>query len=499
MAAKKKLDLAIVLPKHIVTAAQSSADPFSANMANTQIADKTRLFGLMNQNIQDLRHANNITAVLRYLSRTEGPLSTAVHNLVQTANNGYKIFAYTTGSNAFSAEGTNLANTLIAQINTLYDYSEGFSAKMSFESTIELMLREAIITNGVGCELVLKPGYLPDRLQVVPLETIRWYRDDDGISPVPKQYVWSRQGETVTEPVDLDIPTFWVQRMVGDPADLYPRSMMEAAVKLLVYFEEFLDDIRRVVRQSGHARQSVSLDVEKATKAAPRDVQTDPAKLQAWLLKIQNAVRDQLEAITPEQAVIMFNTATYDIKSPSFGNKIDYTPMLSMIAGMLATSMKTPPSVLGMRTDAGAQGIGNIETMIFLKSAKALQPPVAAVMSRALTLACRLYGVDVYVNFEFDPLDLRPEMELESFYTMKQERILELLSYGFIDDDKAAVLLGFGVRPDGAPKLSGTMFKVAKSQALPVNPGDTPAGKAMQPSKDANRSAGGKSNGKTNQ
>jgi hypothetical protein len=250
------------------------------------------------------------------------------------------------------------------------------------------------------------------------------------------------------------------------------------------------------VRQSGHARQTVSLDIEKATKTAPREVQNDPKKLQEWLLGIQKAVKDELESISPEEAVILFSTATYKIESPSFGNKIDYTPMLNVLSGMWATSMKTPPSALGMRLDSGSSGESNVETLIFLKSAKGIQSPVETAISRALTLSCRLLGADVYVKFEFDPLDLRPELELESFVTMRQTRILEQLSLGFISDDEAAVRLKTGPRPDGAPKLSGTFFmdsKPAQDQNLPVTPGDTPIGKTLQPDKKVPRKAGGKS------
>lgn len=491
MATRKKA-LSIVLPKTIVTAARSAVNPTDGSQPGSHIQDRTQLYDFYNKQVADIRAFPNTTALLRYIARTEGPLSTAIHNLVQTANNGYSISAYTTDGNMFSLEGTNIANMMVSQLNTLYNYSGGYSNKMSFDLLLETMLREAIMTNGIGVELVLNKAFLPEYAQVVPLETIKWYKDDKGL-PIPKQF---RYGDpSILEPVDLDIATFWVQRMVGDPVDLYPRSMMEAAIKLLIYFEEFLEDVRRVVRQSGHARQTVSLNVEKAVATAPREVKSDPTKLKAWLTGIQTAVKTQLESIDPDEAIIMFDTATYKIESPNFGTKIDYTPMLDMLAGMWATSMKTPPSVLGMRIAAGSSSIGNVETLIFLKSAKALQTPVKAVMSRMLTLACRLFGSDVYVNFDFDPIDLRPELELESFYTMRQTRLLEQLSYGFISDDEAAVLMKTGPRPIGAPKLSGTQFSVNKGQnnQLPNTPGDTPIGKTLQPDKSIPRKAGGAS------
>lgn len=494
MAVKKQVPLSITLPKHIIKAARASIDPVRSKEPNTHIIDRSAGYEFYNRSIADIRHVRNRTQLLRYLSHTEGPLSTAVHNLVQVASNGYSVAAYNTGTNQFSSDGTNLANVVLSRLNTLYDYSDGFSNKLAFKNLIETMLREAVLTNGVGIELVLSKAFTPDFVQVVPLETVQWFNDEKG-RPVPKQYAFGDMSQR--DPISLDIPTFWVSRMAGDPADLYPRSMMEAAIKLLIYFEEFLEDIRRVVRQSGHARQTVSLDVEKAVKTAPREVQNDTKKLQAWLAGIQKAVKDELEAISPEEAVILFDTATYEIKSPSFGNKIDYTPMLNVLSGMWATSMKTPPSVLGMRLDSGSSSEGNVETLIFLKSAKGIQSPVETTLSRMLTLSCRLLGADVYVNFEFDPLDLRPEIELESFYTMRQTRILQQLSLGFISDEEAAMRLKTGPRPSGAPKLSGTFFldgsSVGQEDNLPVNPGDTPVGKTLQPDKKVPRKAGGAS------
>jgi len=484
----------IVLPKKLATAVRSLQDPVDTTRDGSLITDKGTLHGLYNEQIRNIRVTNNVTQMLRYLARSEGPFSTALHNMIQVAFNGSMVLAYNVGDNTFSPEGTNLAATIMSQLDSLHDYTEGFSHKQGMDNLIEMMLRETVLTNGIAAELVLTKEQLPDYIQIVPLETIKWYKD--GTKAVPGQQVSGKQ-----DAVMLDIPTFMVQRMPGDPNYLYPSSMFESAIKLLIYFEEFLEDVRRVVRGSGHARQVVTLDLEKIKAAAPRSISGDPKKLQEWCETFRALTQAEMENIEPEQAIILFNTAVYEIKSPSFGNKIDYNPMLEIISGMCATAMKTPPSILGMRTDGGGSGVASTETMIFMKTAKALHTPVATIMSRLITLGCRLYGQDVYVKFLFDPIDLRPEMELESFYTMRQVRILTQLSYGFIGDEEAGYLLGTGPRPAGAPPLSGTMFMTSGGAAgtgdgtdgLPVRPGDTPVGKAMQPDKSTPRKAGGAS------
>ena len=125
--------------------------------------------------------------------------------------------------------------------------------------------------------------------------------------------------------------------------------------------------------------------------------------------------------------------------------------------------------------------------------ARGIQRPVEEVMSRILTLAVRMYGVDTYVRFAFSPINLRPEDELEAFKTMHQARILEQLSEGFLTDEEAAQALGTGPRAPGAPPLSGTGFMRGNSgiDATKASPNSDPQGRALQSG--SPQKAGGKS------
>ncbi len=123
-----------------------------------------------------------------------------------------------------------------------------------------------------------------------------------------------------------------------------------------------------------------------------------------------------------------------------------------------------------------------------------MRRPTETNISRILTLAARLYGSDVYVKFKFDPIDLRPEMELEAFKTMRQTRVLGLLSEGFLTDEEAAWELGTGPRAPGAPPLSGTGFlrgSSATNSADKASPNQDPQGRALQG--DSPKKGGGKS------
>jgi hypothetical protein len=103
------------------------------------------------------------------------------------------------------------------------------------------------------------------------------------------------------------------------------------------------------------------------------------------------------------------------------------------------------------------------------KTARLFQQPVEEVLGRALTLACRLYGADVYVEFVFDEINLRPMDELEAHLQIKQNRVMELLSYGRVNDEEAQALLGLGSLPESAEELAGTQFlNKREADALPV-------------------------------
>ena len=147
----------------------------------------------------------------------------------------------------------------------------------------------------------------------------------------------------------MNIPTFWISYLNNDPGKMYARSMMEAAIKLIIYFEEFMEDIRRSVRVSGHNRTSLTLDSEKIKALADPETQSDPEKLLDFFERIRSAVQTMVEGIDPEQAYVMFDTVKADVINAGTGTKQDYSPLLSVISGQYATSMKTPPPDL---TDA---------------------------------------------------------------------------------------------------------------------------------------------------
>lgn len=486
----------------IPAGAVSSTRPFQFLPDGSVIMERT-LFSPTNNTAQNYRRYTTVFALVRELSHIEGPFAAAVTTMVEIAATKLKIAAYDVGSNRFNPKGTNLAKTIMASFNSLHDYNQGFSTKKSIPSTVKMMLREACLIGRVCGELVLNKARFPERLQIVNGETIKMISDNSkpgGMYPAQQVLGVNTPNKAVQPYVPLDIPTFWMDDVHPDPSSAYSRSPMESSIKLLIYFDEFMEDIRRAVRQSGHNRVTMTLDATKVKAAAPADVQGNDPQLLEWMNGVKSQVEEQLRDIAPEDALVMYDMITCDAIQSNVGSKLDYTPLLNVISALLATGMRTPPGVIGLQLDNGAQSSDNLSALVFLKGLASLQTPVETVMSRALTLGCRLFGADVYVEAVFASPNLRPATELEAFYTMEQTRILQQLSIGMITDEQAANDLGLGPLPKGYKKLSGKFFlngnnanEVAPGSGDTTHPGATGIGRTLQPPKSAPRKGGGKS------
>ena len=364
----------------------------------------------------------------------------------------------------------------------------GFDDRMPISGVKTSLLRSLPLTGACALELVLDKARLPYRLQPISVESLLFKTSSQNLGSAYKTipYQTGNDGD-----IDLDIPTFFYTSMDQDLTSAYASSPLEPALNTSFYHAETVDDIRRVVKRSGHSRLVVKLLTEKVLAAAPMEVKADPVKLAAWVEDTRAKVQTEIENLSPESALVFFDTIEADYLNSEIGASADYKPLMEMIDAILATALKTPAAVVGKRTSGGSQNTSSTESLLFIKTAQGLHTPVEAILSRALTLAVRLYGFEGYVTCEMAAIDLRPEEELEAFKSMAQTRILEQLSLGFITDQEAAELLHTGPRNPSAPELSGTMFH--KSGSIdPPSPNGDPARRAM--TTDTPKSAGGSDN-----
>lgn len=462
------------LPRRLAGKA-TSATPSSRYTKDADIPNQGNLSVVDAETIRNHRQTNRIVEAIRLACRFDGTLSTAIYDLVQIANSGLQLKAYNSTTHEFDPEGTKVARSILSLMDTVYDYTKGFVDRRAVDSVLETALREVVITGAISGELVLNKARFPDRIQIVPFETLVWKsRGDGGKYPI--------QRGVTSEEIKLDIPNFWVIESHLGADSPYPRSMMEAGLSTTFYYAEFIEDMRRVVRRTGHTRLVAQINAEQVREAAPEKAKQSEEQMRAHMEQVRTELQTIISNMEPEDALVVYDVAEVEDISAK-GQKADYTELMQTLSGMAATSLKSHPSILGLRIE-GSQSLSNTESLVFLQVAKAAQKAVATFMSRALTLATRLYGPDVYVKSRFAPVNLRPEDELEAFRVMRQDRILDQLSLGLITDEEAREELDLPPMLPGMPRLSGTMFRdksAGDSRANEVSPNDDPMGRALQP------------------
>lgn len=408
---------------------------------------------LLSTDLTTYRNQSTPVAMRSFIAASPD-LSSAVFSYIRLGvTRGYTALAKNLDG-THSPEGTALLQQLLTRFDVLTDYSDGFSGVSSMRSNSESLAKE-LMSDGACClELVLGKDRLPRRIQPLSVTHIEFKPDGKILKPVQK---------ISGAEVDLDIPTFFYVALDQNLLDAYASSPLEAALKPVLSSEDFQNDIRRIVKRVIHPRLGVKIDEEKFLAALPQAAKATEEAVAAARASVVSDIESRLANLEPEDALVYFDTLGIElVNNGNASLSEEYRVLAGMIDSKMATGAKAMPSVLGHGTQSA--NIASTETMLFTKAVEgAVQLKLNEIYSRALTLALRLFGLDVYAEFTYDSVDLRPESELEAFKSTRQSRILEQLSLGLISDDEACIALTGKLPPAGYTKLSGTMFKSAKA------------------------------------
>jgi hypothetical protein len=321
----------------------------------------------------------------------------------------------------------------------------------------------------MAAELVLGKDRLPRRIQPLAVSQIEFFPDKDKtLKPI------QRIGQ---DEIDLDIPTFFMVQLDQDLLEPYSASPLEPAIKPTIFTEDFMNDVHRIVKKVIHPRQKVRIDEEKFRKYLTPEAQNNAEKAREEMASLVSQIEAQINGLRPEDALVYFDTLGFEVENASnAGLSQEYEVISNIANARLASGSKTMGTVLGFQS--GSSNIASVETMLFMKAANgAVRSKLNEMYSRIFTLAVRLFGVDCYVEFKYDPIDLRPDNELFAFKQTKQMMVLEQLSLGMITDEEACIALTGHLPPAGAQKLSGTMFKSNNGEGSqiqkPSNDGST--------------------------
>ena len=402
-----------------------------------------------NLDILTLRNGTSTKSTIHDLAQVSPDLSASVYayQRLVVSRNFTAVARNLDGT--ISPDGTALVQSLISRFNYLTDYSDGFAGMTGLHTLAEQLCLELRLYGSCALELVLDKSRVPNRLVPISVVQVEFYEDDSGYV-APHQRV---NGQDIS----LDYPTFFYSSLDQDLLSAYSNSPMEAALQATLADTEFTNDLRRSVKKALHPRMSVSIDSEKFRRSIPIDVAGDADKVATFQENFISGISETVNGLEADDAVVNFDSIAFSyLTNGNSSISAEWEVLQKMINAKQATGTKAPSFVLGH--GSGSQNVASSESLLFLRYAEGIQQHINEMLSRALTLAVRLLGQDVYVKFEFARIDLRPELECESFLAMRQSRVLMQLALGLIGDDEASIALTGNLPPPGAPKLSGTFF-----------------------------------------
>ncbi len=403
---------------------------------------------LATTDVNSYRSGNNSRQVMRDFAAASPDLSASIFSYLRLAiTDSYTAVARDLDGTA-NPEATALLQQLLTRFEVLNDYSDGFSGTWSMQSVSESLAKEILLYGSCAAELVLGKDRLPRRIMPISVTNIEFWPDGKILKPV--QLVGG-------EKIDLDTPAFAMVALDQDLLEPYSASPLEPALRQVIMSEDFLNDLWRALKRVVHPRVKVTIDEQKFIDSLPSDALHDENKLREYQNALLSDLESKINSLDPQDALIYFDSITMELENNgniSYGAELK--EITDIINARLATGSKTLPALLGR---ANSSNIASTESMIFVKNAGVIKRKLEEIYSRMLTLAVRLFGFDVSVQFKYAAIDLRPENEVLAFKQTQQMIILEQLSLGLISDEEACLTLTGHLPPKGFKPLSGTMFK----------------------------------------
>lgn len=462
-----------IQPKEAAAALPKIEDPKVPNRPQTQPSASTRTKTssgdikltatdrrTANLDLLTLRNGVTTKATIRDLAQVSPDLSASVWAYQRlTITKDFTAVARNQDGTV-NPEATASLQMVLARMNYLTDYAQGFNNISGIQAVGESLCRELRLYGSCAQELVLDKARLPSRLQPISTTQVTFVESTDG-------FIYPVQTVNGVE-IPLDTPAFFYESLDQDLLTAYSDSPMESALAASLADAEFTQDVRRVIKKALHPRMDASIDSDAFRKSIPLELAGDEEGTRAYQDNFVSGIASTVNGLEVDDALVHLDMVKFDyLNNGNVSLDKEYTVLQGMINAKLATGTKAPPAVLGH--GSGSANIASAEVQLFLKYVTGIQNKVNSIMSRSFTLAVRLMGHDVYCQFAFAEVDLRPSSELAAFRAMDQSAVLELLSIGMISDEDASIRLTGHLPPKGYKPLMGTFFRAGSTDPSKVD------------------------------
>lgn len=438
-----------------LTTAQMSVD--TTVDKNSPIYREER--GYHRMDLASYRYSSDADSMLKLLSKIDPDVSAGIWNFLRLADSGVKAIGVDEAGRP-NSQVQEQVDVLLRRIGGEDDY-KNWKIRKDLPQLASQLLKYVLLRGACSSELVLGADRRALRAEVVDPVTVKF------LHPAKDKFIPYQTDENGRD-VKLDIPTFFWSVLDPDAGSPYETPPFLPVLQSVLFNLSLLQDLERIVKRVAFPRISVKILEDTLKKHAPPMVQADEAKMTTWLRDQRSQIASALSTLKPEEAAVFFDSMELGLLESKANATIDYRPLKEIIDQRIISGLKSLPTILG-RQFGSSQTLSGVESLLYARSIKSLQNLVASQLSQMLTLALRLEGVAGRVLVKYGVVNLKPDNELEAFKTLKQARVLEMLSLGLITDEQAAEeLTGDPWLPASYKPLSGTWF-YKKNAALDAN------------------------------
>lgn len=474
--------LAVILPRKSNPKGISTTGTY--NPSNTENILTAPTYRDHLQDIFTQRTSLDERALLKQLFITDPDTSASVNAFLTVADTR-PVMLVKDINNQIDVAGQKILEQVIATMTSRTDYSKGFKIIQSMTTICEALRYMLLLRGGVTAELVIGPEFYPTEIRHIDISSLEWFEK------LPGQFT-PQQRNANGDIISLDIPTFFASWFRQDPTEIYSRSPFVSAINTIAARTQVVNDLYRIMKITGYPRMSIKVLEEVVLKNAPLGAKSTPEKQRAYLNSELTAIRTSVAAIGPEQTFIHFDSiepGMVNEKAPGMSLNID--SIINTLNAQNQAGLRTMATILGR----GTSGVNTatVEARVFSMSAEALNKPIAEILGHMFTLAIRLNGSQSRVEIEFEPVELRSALELETNLLVRSQRLRQDLSDGLITDAEYHLKMYGRLPPDGTTELSGTGFLNAPTASVDssnISPNADPLGrsvaapKAQKPARD---------------
>lgn len=425
-----------------------------------------------------LRQQSDTRTLLKQLFRTDPDVSSAVNGYLTLANTEVVAWAQDVNGGVDPAASADVQNILL-RLTRQTDYTQGFQLKQSLSQMAADLRYMVLLRGGIACELVFDKSTNPDSLRNVDFDSIRWKETKAGV------YTPMQQQAGGGDPVDITTPAFFVSFYRRDPTTLYADSSFVASINTIAARQQVINDLYRIMRQTGFPRITAKLLEDVVLQSAPVNVKQNQQELRTYVSDRMQEIQGQLANLSSDQAIVHTDSVEFSIlngRNP--GVAVDISSVIDTLNAQNQAALKTMATILGR----GAAGVntGSVEARMAAMFADELNEPIAEMLSKAISFCLHQRGYQGFAHVKFRKAELRPDTELEPQRLLKANRLRQDLSDGIISDEEYTLEMYGRLPRPGAPQLSGTGFISSASTSTSLDPTDVtpnsdPLGRSISP------------------